>query len=186
MYIIAGLGNPGARYVNTRHNVGFDVADTLCAKFDIKLGKSKFNAQYGEGRIGGERVVVAKPQTFMNLSGEAVLALISWYKCENSEIIIVYDDISLPVGKIRVRPKGSAGGHNGIISVILNLGSDEIPRVKIGVGAPPNPDYDLADYVLGKFRREEIEALVPSAVRAVEAVEEIITHGCAFAMNKFN
>lgn len=185
-YIIVGLGNPGAKYVNTRHNIGFDVIDALCAKFDIKLGKSKFNAHFGEGKIAGERVVAVKPQTFMNLSGEAVQAIKSWYKAENSEIIVVYDDVSLPVGKLRVRPKGSAGGHNGIKSIILNLNSDEFPRVKIGVGAPPNPDFDLADYVLGKFSRDEIETLIPVAVRAVEAIEEIITAGCASAMNKFN
>ncbi len=186
MYIIVGLGNPGAKYVNTRHNIGFDVIDALCSKFDIKLNKTNFNSVFGEGRICGERVVAAKPQTFMNLSGEAVSELKSRYKTENSEIIIIYDDISLPVGKLRVRPKGSAGGHNGIKSVILNLDSDEFPRVKIGIGAPPHPDYDLADYVLGKFGKDEIEALIPVAVRAVGAVEEIITNGCESAMNKFN
>lgn len=186
MYIIAGLGNPGAKYVNTRHNIGFDVADALCAKFDIKLNKSKFKAICGEGRIAGEKVVVAKPQTFMNLSGEAVQELKSWYKTENSEIIIVYDDVSLPVGKIRVRPGGSAGGHNGMKSIILNLNSDEFPRVRIGVGAPENSGFDLADYVLGKFSREEIDVLIKSAVRAVEAIEEIIKNGCNSAMNKYN
>ena len=186
MYIIVGLGNPGARYVNTRHNIGFDVIDALCAKFDIKLNKSKFKAIFGEGKIGGERVVIAKPQTFMNLSGEAVQELKAWYKTENSEIIIVYDDVSLPVGKLRVRPKGSAGGHNGIKSIILTLNTDEFPRVKIGVGAPPNPDYDLADYVLGKFSKSEIDELIPVAVRAVGEIEEIITSDCATAMNKFN
>lgn len=186
MYIIVGLGNPGARYVNTRHNIGFDVIDALCAKFDIKLNKSKCKSVFGEGHINGEKVVAAKPQTFMNLSGEAVSELKSRYKTENSEIIIIYDDVSLPVGKLRVRPKGSAGGHNGIKSVILNLNSDEFPRVKIGVGAPPHPDYDLADYVLGRFGKEEIDALIPVAVRAVGAVEEIIANGCESAMNKFN
>ena len=151
MYIIAGLGNPGRRYVNSRHNVGFETLDAVAAKYNIDVKKVKFNGIYGEGKIEGEKVVLVKPQTFMNLSGECIRDFKNWYKTEDAQIIIIYDDISLPLGKLRIRPKGSAGGHNGVKSIIYQLGSEVFPRIKIGVGAPENPDYDLADYVLGKF-----------------------------------
>ena len=157
MYIIAGLGNPGRKYVGTRHNMGFEALDAVAAKYKIDIKKAKFNALYGEGTIEGEKVVLVKPQTFMNLSGEAIRQFKDWYKVDNSQIIIIYDDTSLPVGKMRIRPKGSAGGHNGIKSIIYQLNSDEFPRVKIGIGSPSNPDYDLADYVLGKFTKEEVK-----------------------------
>ncbi len=186
MYIIAGLGNPGKDYTGTRHNVGFEVLDAVAAKYDIDIKKAKFRGLYGEGRIGGERVVLVKPQTFMNLSGECIREFKSWYKVEDSEIIIIYDDVSLPTGKMRIRPKGSAGGHNGIKSIIYQLGSEVFPRIKIGVGRPENPDYDLADYVLGHFDRGEVKTLVETAIRAAEAVEVIITDGTEKAMSKFN
>ncbi len=186
MYLIAGLGNPGREYVGTRHNVGFEVADAICAKFDINLNKEKFRAVFGDGRIAGEKVIVAKPQTYMNLSGEAIRELADWYKIEPDNIIIIYDDISLPVGKIRIREKGSAGGHNGIKNIIYQLQTDVFPRIKIGVGAPDHPDFDMKDYVLGHFSKEETETLTESAIRAVFATQEIIKAGAKSAMNKFN
>lgn len=186
MYIIAGLGNPGRDYTGTRHNVGFEVLDAVAAKYDIDIKRAKLRGLYGEGRIGGERVVLVKPQTFMNLSGECIREFKSWYKAEDSEIIVIYDDVSLPTGKMRIRPKGSAGGHNGIKSIIYQLGSEVFPRIKIGVGRPENPDYDLADYVLGRFNRNEVKTLTETAIKAAEAVEVIITEGTERAMAKFN
>ena len=186
MYIIAGLGNPGRKYVGTRHNMGFEALDAVAAKYDIDIKKVKFNAIYGEGTIEGEKVVLVKPQTFMNLSGESIREFKSWYKAEDSQIIIIYDDVSLPVGKMRIRPKGSAGGHNRMKSIIYQLNSDVFPRIKIGVGRPETPDYDLADYVLGKFTKSEVEALIPIAVKTAEAVGEIIKNGTERAMAKFN
>lgn len=186
MYIIAGLGNPGKKYVGTRHNMGFEAMDAVAAKYDIDIKKAKFNALYGEGMIEGEKVVLVKPQTFMNLSGESIREFKAWYKTENTEIIIIYDDVSLPVGKMRIRPKGSAGGHNGIKSIIYQLNTDVFPRIKIGVGSPENPNYDLADYVLGKFSTNEIKELIPVAIKAADAVGEIIKNGVEKAMSLFN
>ena len=186
MYLIVGLGNPGREYVGTRHNMGFDAIDAICAKYDIALKKEKFGALYGEGRIGGEKVLVAKPQTYMNLSGEAVREIRDWYKIEDDEILVIYDDISLPVGKLRIREKGSAGGHNGIKNIIYQLGTDVFPRIKIGVGAPDHPDYDVKDFVLGKFSDEGVKILVQSVIRVADAVEELILHGAKAAMNQYN
>lgn len=186
MYLIAGLGNPGREYTGTRHNIGFEVIDALCSKHDIKLNKEKFRAEFGDGRIGGEKVIIAKPQTYMNLSGESIREMASWYKIDSDHIIIIYDDISLPVGKLRIREKGSAGGHNGIKNIIYQLCTDVFPRIKIGTGMPQNPDYDIKDYVLGHFSDEETQILIKTAVRAICAVEEIITSGAKSAMNKYN
>lgn len=187
MYMVVGLGNPGAKYVNTRHNIGFDALDAFCSKHDIKLKSSRrFRADTGKGRVGGEKVIAVKPMTYMNLSGEAVLEIADYYDIENENIIVVYDDISMETGRLRIRRKGSAGGHNGIKSIILNLGSDEFPRVKIGVGAPEHKDHDLADYVLGKFSKEETEILIKTVVSAVGAIEEILTANVDSAMNKYN
>ncbi len=186
MYIIAGLGNPGRKYTGTRHNMGFEALDAVAAKYNIDIKKSKFNALYGEGTIEGEKVVLIKPQTFMNLSGDAVREFKNWYKADNSQIIIIYDDVSLPVGKMRIRKKGSAGGHNGMKSIIYQLNSDEFPRIKLGVGSPENPDFDLADYVLGKFTKDEVKVLIQTAINTADAVGEIIRNGCEKAMSKFN
>ena len=153
MYLIAGLGNPGREYVGTRHNIGFEAADALCSKFDIKFNKEKFRAVFGSGTIAGEKVIVAKPQTYMNLSGESIRELAEWYKIDSENIIIMYDDISLPVGKLRIREKGSAGGHNGIKNIIYQLKTDVFPRIKIGMGMPQNPEYDIKDYVFGHFSK---------------------------------
>lgn len=186
MYIIAGLGNPGRDYVGTRHNIGFETIDAIAAKYDISVKKGKFNAIYGEGYISGEKVVLVKPQTYMNLSGESIREFKAWYKTENSQIIIIYDDVSLPVGKMRIRSKGSAGGHNGVKSIIYHLQTETFPRIKIGVGQPQHEDYDLADYVLGRFSADEVKALVPIAIKAAEAVETIISKGCDRAMSLYN
>lgn len=186
MYLIVGLGNPGRDYVGTRHNIGFEAVDALCSKFDISMNKEKFRAIMGEGRIGGEKVVVAKPQTFMNLSGESVREMRDWYKLEPEEILVIYDDISLPTGKLRIREKGSAGGHNGIKNIIYQLQTDIFPRIKIGVGQPQHPDFDCKDYVLGHFSKEETEILIQTVIRTTEAVETLIAQGAKTAMNRFN
>ena len=185
MYIIAGLGNPGKQYAQTRHNVGFDTIDILADKYNISVDTKKHKALCRKGMIEGQKVVLAKPQTFMNLSGESVRELMDYYKCDLSDLIVIYDDISLDVGKLRIRAKGSAGGHNGIKNIIVQLGTQEFTRIKIGVGEKP-AKMDLADYVLGRFSKEEQPIIRESADRAREAVCEMITHDVASAMNKFN
>ena len=186
MYIIAGLGNPGKNYAGTRHNIGFDTLDVIASKNNIKFNKTKFRADFGEGIIGGEKVILVKPQTFMNLSGESIRPLRDFYKVPDENIIIIYDDISLPLGKLRLRGKGSAGGHNGMKSIIYQLNTDIFPRIKIGVGAPPHEDFDLADYVLGKFGKDEIEILTKTVDKVNDAVESIIRNGVEKTMSKFN
>ena len=186
MYIIAGLGNPGRQYDMTRHNIGFEVIDFMASQYNIKVNKLKFKSLYGEAKIGDERVFLVKPQTFMNLSGEAVREFSAFYKIEPEHIIIINDDISLPAGKIRIRRKGSDGGHNGLKSIIFQLNTDEFVRIKMGVGAPANKDYDLAGYVLGRFSKDEIPVLEDAIIRAKKAAEEIIERGVDSAMNKYN
>lgn len=185
LFIVAGLGNPGTRYENTRHNVGFDTAELLSEKHGIKVSKLKHKAYLGEGVIEGARVVLAKPQTYMNLSGESIREIIDWYKAPLSNLIIIYDDVDLPLGRVRVRPKGSSGTHNGMKSVIYQLSADDFPRVRVGIGNPP-PEYDIADYVLGRFSAGEREIIDKSIKVAAEAVEEIIKAGVDSAMNKYN
>ncbi len=186
MYIVAGLGNPGSRYEMTRHNIGFHTIDYIAEQKNVKVKKLKFKALYGETEICGEKVYLVKPQTYMNLSGESIGEFASFYKIAPENIIIINDDISLDTGRIRVRPKGSAGGHNGLKSIIYHLQSDEFPRIKMGVGAPQNENYDLADFVLGKFTRDEIPVMEKAIIRAAEAVDEIIAKGVGSAMNKYN
>ena len=165
-------------------NIG---TDELTLSGTLKNKKTdEVNALYGEGTIEGEKVVLVKPQTFMNLSGESIREFKSWYKTDDSKIIIIYDDVSLPVGKMRIRPKGSAGGHNGMKSIIYQLGSEDFPRIKIGVGSPQNPDFDLADYVLGKFTKAEVKELIQKAIDTADAVGEIIKNGIEKAMTKYN
>ena len=185
MYIIVGLGNPGREYAGTRHNIGFDVITRLSDDYNIPLDFKKHKALCGRGCIEGEKVLLAQPQTFMNLSGESVRELMDYYKISNEEIIIVYDDISLDVGQLRVRPKGSAGGHNGIKSIIQHMGTQEFPRVRVGVGDKPR-GWDLADYVLGHFSAEEEKEVREALGRAADACKKIITDGVEEAMNEFN
>lgn len=184
MYLIAGLGNPGDKYFRTRHNVGFAGIDYISQKCGIAVKKLKHKALLGEGSIAGERVVLVKPQTFMNLSGESIAEIAAWYKIPNENIIIIYDDISLETGSIRIREKGSAGGHNGIKSIILQLNSDVFGRIKIGVGG--NGDRDLTDYVLSKFSDDDAKVIFNSLEVACLAVEEYIKNGARSAMNKYN
>lgn len=186
MYIIVGLGNPGKEYQNTRHNIGFDVIDEIAERNNIAMGEKKHKAIIGKGFIAGQKVVLVKPQTFMNLSGESVRDVIDFYKVdEKTELIVISDDISLDVGQIRIRKKGSAGGHNGLKNIILHLGHDEFQRVKMGVGEKPK-GYDLADYVLGHFSKEEREIMNESAGRAAKAIEVMLTEGADAAMNLYN
>ena len=186
MYLIAGLGNPDKKYDCTRHNIGFDAIDMIAREINCDIKKLKFKALLGEGKIGGEKVILAKPQTYMNNSGEAVRDIAAFYKIEPKNIIIFHDDISLPTGRIRLRPKGSDGGHNGLKSIIYQLVSDEFLRVKIGVGAPENKNFDLADYVLGKFTKEDLEKIIPVLKECFAISESIIKDGISNAMNKDN
>ena len=186
-YLIVGLGNPGIQYENTRHNAGFAVVDRLCEKENISNFKHKFQSLYADAVISGHRVLIAKPQTYMNASGKAVKELAAFYKIPSENIIVVYDDISLPPGKLRIRAKGSAGGHNGIKDIIALIGNDNFPRVKVGVGEKPHPDYDLKDWVLSHFSKTDGEAFSSAADRAVDAIICIVGKGNTDeAMNKYN
>lgn len=186
MYLIVGLGNPGKQYEMTRHNIGFHTIDYIADEKNVKINKLKFKALCGETSIGGEKTYLVKPQTFMNLSGESVIEFSRFYKIPAENIIVISDDISLDTGRIRVRQKGSAGGHNGLKSIIYQLQSDNFPRVKMGVGAPKHEDYDLADFVLGHFTKDEIPVMEDAIIKASKAVEEIIRNGAPSAMNKYN
>ncbi len=186
MYIIAGLGNPTGQYAHTRHNVGFDVIDRLAEKENIRLLEKKHKAIIGKGIIGGQKVILAKPQTYMNLSGESIRELADYYKIDvTKELIVLSDDISLDVGQVRIRKKGSAGGHNGLKNIILHLGTDEFSRIKIGVGEKP-AGYDLADYVLGHFDASEQKRMEEAYEKAQEAIEMMIAGDVDQAMNQFN
>lgn len=185
-YIIAGLGNPGTEYENTRHNIGFMTIDTLCEKYKVSCKKLKFKSLTCDVMISGKRCLIMKPSTFMNKSGEAVTEAMSFYKIPPERTIIVYDDISLEPGKMRIRRKGSDGGHNGIKNIIYLSGSDMFPRIKMGVGAKPHPDYDLADWVLGHFKKEDGEKLEQCFQNAVSALELMVEGKTDMAMNKFN
>ncbi len=185
MKIIIGLGNPKAEYAGTRHNVGFSVIYNISDYYNIKVDTKKHKALIGKGVIEGEKVILAMPQTYMNLSGESVRELVDYYKCDNTDIIVIYDDISLDVGRIRIRKKGSAGGHNGIKNIIAHLGTDVFTRIKVGVGEKP-PKMDLADYVLGRFSKEEQPVIRQAADTAREAVADILNEDADHAMNKYN
>ena len=186
MYIIAGLGNPSREYKNTRHNIGFDVVDIIADKYGIDVSTAKHKALVGKGMIGAEKVILVKPQTFMNLSGESLIDVCNYYKIDiENELIVIYDDIALDVGAIRVRKSGSAGGHNGMKSIINHLGTDKFMRVRMGVGDKPK-GYDLADYVLGHFTKEERELMDEASIHALKAVEIIISQSVEDAMNTFN
>lgn len=186
MFLIVGLGNPTKQYEKTRHNIGFDVMDALADKYNISISENKHKALCGKGVIEGMKVVLAKPQTYMNLSGESVAELVNYYKLDpESELIVVFDDISLEPGNIRIRKKGSAGGHNGIKNIIANLGSSVFPRIKVGVGEKPK-GYDLADYVLGKFSKEDRVLMEEGYDLVCEASVLIMQGAIDRAMNEYN
>ncbi|MCI8855818.1 MAG: aminoacyl-tRNA hydrolase [Clostridiaceae bacterium] len=185
-WLVVGLGNPGPKYENTRHNAGFRALDAYCGHSGQRIERLKFKALTGEGQFGGHRVLFLKPQTFMNLSGEAVRDAAAFYKVPPERIVVLFDDISLEVGRLRVRAKGSAGGQNGVKSIIYHLQSDQFPRVKIGIGGKPHPDYDLADWVLSKFQGDDLQKIDEAAQRAWQAAEEIIRNGAAAAAQRFN
>ena len=186
MIIIAGLGNPGKDYAGTRHNAGFMTIDALASKYGIDVGEKKHKAIIGKGAIEGHKVILAKPQTFMNNSGESLRELVDYYKPDiETEVIVIYDDITLDVGGIRVRKKGSAGGHNGMKSIIAHLGTTDFQRVRVGIGEKPSR-MDLADWVLGHFKKEDIDALNESLENACDAVSMILSDETDEAMNKYN
>lgn len=185
MKIIAGLGNPGMKFAGTRHNVGFSVIDELAERYNIKVTSKKHKALVGKGVYEGEQVLLAMPQTFMNLSGESIRAIMDFYKCTPEDLIVVYDDIDLAVGRIRVRERGSAGGHNGMKNIILHTGSQDFVRVRVGVGAKP-AEMDLAEYVLSRFDKDELPAMRQSCSLACDAISTIITGDAVTAMNKYN
>ncbi len=185
-FIIVGLGNPGKEYEKTRHNAGFMALDKIAKKFGAGSVKTKNKAQIMDCKIAGRKVLLVKPQTFMNLSGEAVGPLARYYKVEKENVFVIFDDISLPVGGIRLRKKGSAGGHNGIKSLISHLGGEDFPRLKIGVGAKPHPDADLKNHVLGGIPKNELPEFEKALDNTVLAVEEMLKNGIESAMNKFN
>ena len=185
-WLIVGLGNPGPKYENTRHNMGFLTVDLLSEKTGVKINKVKFKAAYNIMNFAGCKCLVMKPQTYMNLSGEAVREAVQFYKIPADHVLVSYADISLPVGKLRVRPTGSAGGHNGIKNIIAQLGTQDFPRVKIGVGAPEGEDKDMIDWVIGAPSQAERKILMESFEKAIQAAECIIENGCQKAMNQFN
>lgn len=186
MFLIAGLGNPGRQYEKTRHNMGFDTIDELIERHRIPQGGIAHKAMYGKGMIAGEKVLAVKPLTYMNLSGEAIREYVNYYKIDpETELIVIYDDIDLEPGQIRIRKKGSAGGHNGIKSIIAQIGTQNFYRIKVGVGAKPK-GWDLADYVLGRFSSEERELVDKAICDAADAVEMILKDGIEAAMNHYN
>ena len=186
MVVVVGLGNPEKKYSGTRHNVGFAAIDAMSDKYGIELTETKFKAAYGKGRIGNERVILVKPLTYMNLSGEAVRPICDYFKVDSeNDLIVISDDVELDVGNIRVRPKGSAGGHNGLKNIIAQLGHSDFKRVRIGVGKKPK-EYDMIGWVLGHFEGEDAAGIKDGIDRAVLAVEEIIENGVDSAMNKYN
>ena len=184
-WLVVGLGNPGEKYAKTRHNMGFLTLDLLAEREHLKIDRIKFKATTTQATVGGARCLLLKPQTYMNLSGEAVREAAQFYKIPADHVLVIYDDVSLPVGKLRVRPTGSAGGHNGIKNIIAHLGTQDFPRVKIGTGAP-GEGGDMIDWVIGVPSQAERKVLVESFEKAIQAAECIIEHGCQKAMNDFN
>ena len=185
-YIVVGLGNPGVQYLHTRHNAGFLALDHICKKYGANINKSSNKGLVGEATIAGKRVLLVKPQTFMNLSGECVRPLLDFYKISADNLIVIYDDISLPVGRLRVRRDGSAGGHNGIKSLIEHLGTQSFPRIKVGVGEKPHHDYDLASWVLSEFSDNDLKTLEATFPTVCEGLEKILTASIDDAMQICN
>lgn len=185
MKLIVGLGNPTAKYEGTRHNVGFEVIDSLVEKYNIPLDVMKHKGIYGKGKIEGQTVILLKPMTFMNLSGESVIEVAKYYKVLPEDVIVIYDDINLDVGRLRIREKGSAGGHNGIKNIIAHLGTEEFPRIRVGVGMKP-PRMDLADYVLSRFSEDDQALMNQGYERACEALKLLLVDDIPQAMNQYN
>lgn len=185
-WIVAFLGNPGLKYNGTRHNAGFMVADAMEKKLGVRINKMRFKALTQTVDIGSHRVLLMKPQTYMNLSGDAIAQAAKFYKVPPERVIVVSDETALPIGKLRIRRGGSAGGHNGLKSIIARLGTDQFPRIRLGVGAPPHPDYDMADWVLAAFKGQDAADMEAVAEKAADAVACYITEGADKAMNKFN
>lgn len=183
MKLVVGLGNPGMKYAATRHNIGFEILDSIAETYHISVLKNKYKALIGEGNIGSEKVILMKPQTYMNLSGEAVRLCSDFYKINPKEVIVIYDDVSLELGQIRIRKSGSAGGHNGIKSIIAHLGTEDFPRIKFGIG---DQFHDLARYVLDRFSEEEMKRIGPRIRDVVKATEAMICQSIDDAMNQYN
>ena len=185
-WLLVCLGNPGKQYENTRHNIGFLTADEIERRSGVKINKLRYRALTGEVKLGGERVLVMKPQTYMNLSGEAVKLAGAFYKIPPERVIVISDDVSLPLGKLRIRANGSAGGHNGLKNIIAHLGTDAFPRIKVGVGAPAHPEHEMVDWVIGNFTPAEKKVVSEAVGKAADAVECLIEQGVSEAQNKFN
>ena len=185
-WLVVGLGNPGLNYARTRHNVGFRAVDALAEKLGVKIDRARFRGLTAQASAGGEKLLLLKPQTFMNDSGLSVMDAARFYKLPPERVLVLFDDISLPVGRLRIRADGSAGGHNGLKNIIQHLGTDQFPRVKVGVGEKPHPDYDMADWVLSKFVGEDLKTITAAIEKAGKAVECLIAEGPDKAMNKFN
>ena len=185
-WLVVGLGNPGEKYENTRHNVGFLTVDQLADRANVPVQKLKHRALTNTAEVGGVRVLLMKPVTYMNLSGEAVGEAARFYKIPPDHVLVISDDVSLPLGKLRIRKGGSAGGHNGLKSIIQHLGTDQFPRLRLGVGEKPRPDYDMADWVLGRLQGEDWKAMEAAVDRAADAVECVLSQGVDAAMNRFN
>ena len=185
-WLLVGLGNPGEQYERTRHNVGFLVADELAERHNVPIQRLKFRALTNTITVGGEKVLLMKPVTYMNLSGEAVHEAAAFYKVPPERILVISDEVALAPGKLRVRRSGSAGGHNGLKNIIAHLGSDQFPRIRLGVGSKPHPDYDMADWVLGRFQGEDKKAVEEAVKRAADAAECLIREGVDKAMNQYN
>ncbi len=185
-WLVVFLGNPGLKYENTRHNAGFMTGEALAREKGISINRSRFQALTASCTLAGESVLLMKPQTFMNLSGDAVAEAARFYKVPPEKVLVVSDDVTLDIGKLRVRPKGSAGGHNGLKSIIARLGSENFPRIRVGVGAAPHPDYDMADWVLSVFKNQDAADMEEAAKRAAQAVEFYIANGPEKTMNRYN
>lgn len=185
-WLVVGLGNPGDQYEHTRHNVGFAVADELAERCRVPLQRLKFRALTNTVTLGGQKVLLMKPVTYMNLSGEAVREAAAFYKVPPEHILVLSDEVALPPGKLRVRKGGSAGGHNGLKNIIAHLGSDQFPRIRLGVGQKPHPDYDLADWVLGKFSKEDRKAIDAAVERSLDALQCALSQGIDQAMSRYN
>lgn len=186
MYLVVGLGNPGNEYKMTRHNIGFEIIDYIAAQKGVKVNKLKFKGIYGEINIQKEKIILLKPQTYMNLSGDSVVEFCNFFKIKPENVIVISDDTALERGRIRIRPKGGAGGHNGLKSIIFQLKTEEFPRIKVGIGAAANSNMEMTDYVLGRFSKDEIPVLENAIIKTSNAVFDIIDNGIDYSMNKYN